>query len=274
MNGSATVEHSRALFIQPHTDDIALSCGALVARLADAGEKPVVVGVFVGAPPADKPLSQAILERHVTWDLGDQPWLARQQEDSNACDILGATPLWLSFSDVMYRTGGFDAIFGPMNPDDPLIKTVANELLALWRKTQRAVMYLPLGAGGHVDHRLCHAAGALLEAAGVPIRYYEDFPYAGFAGVVSSRIAELGVCCRVEIVDATAWIDRRIRACEAYISQMKWVFRPDGLMPVTCEQAIRRHASTIARGLPGFAKPGPPYAECYFRVERTASAAG
>jgi LmbE family N-acetylglucosaminyl deacetylase len=258
------LQPSRALFVQPHTDDVALSCGSLVARLADAGESPVVIGVFVGAPPADQPLSPQVLERHAKLGLGDQPWLARQQEDATACEILAATPMWLEFSDVMYRPGSLDAIFGPMDMADPLIASVAGQLLACWRETRGAVMYLPLGIGGHIDHRICHEAGALLEAAGVPVRYYEDFPYAAFAGVVSARLAQVGPC-EVEIIDATAWIERRVRACDAYASQMRAIFGPSGLIPGTCEDAVRRHASTIARGLPGFMKPGPQFAECYFR---------
>jgi len=36
----------RAIFLQPHYDDAALSCGGLIAALADAGCEPAVATVF------------------------------------------------------------------------------------------------------------------------------------------------------------------------------------------------------------------------------------
>ncbi len=45
------------LFIAPHFDDVALSCGGEVARLVAAGETVSIVTVFAGVPPAAMPLT-------------------------------------------------------------------------------------------------------------------------------------------------------------------------------------------------------------------------
>jgi len=49
---------SRALFVQPHLDDVAFACGGMVARAAAAGDKPIAIGVFTGAPNANEPLGE------------------------------------------------------------------------------------------------------------------------------------------------------------------------------------------------------------------------
>jgi len=60
--------------------------------------------------------------------------------------------------------------------DDPLVAEVA-DLVAAW--AGRADLTLvPLGLGGHVDHRIVAQAGRGLAARGHPVAFYEDRPYA------------------------------------------------------------------------------------------------
>ena len=259
------LSRTRALFVQPHTDDVALSCGGLVARLADGGDHPVVVGVFTGPPRSDEELAPAVIELHDSWGLGSEPWRGRRDEDARACEVLGATPLWLDFQDAPYRPGltTFESVFAPMAADDPLPAQIGGELLTLSRQSDAAVVYMPLGVGDHIDHQLCHAAAAVLERAGVHVRFYEDFPYAAMPGLLGSRLAALGAF-RVERVDVTDWIERRTRAAEQYASQIKRLFRPDTIVPGPCDLAIRRHAAGAAAGLPGCLARGPRFAECIY----------
>lgn len=260
------LRYSRAVFVQPHLDDIALSCGATVARAADAGDHPVLVGVCTGPPTPGQPLGPAVRALHAKWGLGDDAWRARRGEDERACAILGATPLWLPYQDAPYRGyDSFAAVFAGLSADEPLIQQVANDLLAVWRRTAGAIVYLPLGIGGHVDHRICHAAGASLEAAGVPVRYYEDFPYAAIPGLVSARLAELAGAYSVERIDVTASIDRRVQAAAAYASQVASLFSETSLVPGPIDRAIRRHAGALGGGLPGVVADASRLAECFYR---------
>ena len=260
---------TRALFVQPHLDDVAFACGAAVARAADNGDRPVIVGVFTGPPTPGEPLGANLIELHTKWGLGDDAWLSRRHEDERACAILGATPQWLPYQDAPYRGyATFASIFAGISDDDPLISRIAADLLARWRQMTGATVYLPLGIGGHVDHQLCHAAGRGLEAEGVPVRYYEDFPYATLPGLTSARLAALGDPFVPEIVDITAWIDRRIRASDTYVSQASSLFTPTSLVGGTADQVMRRHAGALSGGLPGCVQRGPSYAECFYRRSR------
>ncbi|MDB4952617.1 MAG: LmbE family protein [Myxococcales bacterium] len=251
--------------MQPHLDDVAFACGGRVARAADEGEHPVVVGVFTG-PPNPGPLGANLVELHTKWGLGDDAWLARRHEDERACAILGAVPRWLPFQDAPYRGySTFASIFDPISEDDPLISQIANELVAIWQQSQTAVVHMPLGIGAHIDHQLCHAAGRVLEAEGVPVRYYEDFPYAALPGLVSARLTKLRDAFVPELVDITAWIERRVQAAESYVSQVKGLFTPTSLIGGTADQVMRRHAGALAGGLSGYIERGPRFAECFYR---------
>jgi len=257
---------SRALFVQPHLDDVAFACGGMVARAAAAGDKPIAIGVFTGAPNANEPLGENIRALHAKWGFGDDAWLSRRGEDRRGCEVMAAVPLWLPYQDAPYRGyATFASIFEPISDDDPLIRRIADDLLEHWRKTANATVYLPLGIGAHVDHQLTHATGVLLEAAGVTVRYYEDFPYGALPGLVVARLAGLRDAFAAELVDITPWIDRRIDAANAYASQVGALFTATSLVSGPTDQAIRRHAGALAGGLPGYIERGPRFAECLYR---------
>jgi LmbE family N-acetylglucosaminyl deacetylase len=255
---------SRALFVQPHLDDVAFACGGVVARAADAGDHPIVIGVFTGPPT--QTLGENIRELHAKWGFGDDAWLSRRGEDQRGCEVMAAVPLWLPYQDAPYRGyATFASIFEPISEDDPLIQRIADDLLAHWRQTPNATVHLPLGIGAHVDHQLCHATGAILEAAGVTVRYYEDFPYGALPGLVIARLAALRDPFAAELVDVTNWIDRRIAAANAYASQVGALFTATSLVSGPTDQAIKRHAGALAGGLPGYIERGPHFAECLYR---------
>lgn len=259
-------EHSRALFVQPHLDDVAFACGGMVSRAADAGDHPIVVGVFTGPPNAGEPLGENVRALHAKWGFGDDAWLARRGEDQRGCEVMAATPVWLPFQDAPYRGyATFASIFEPISEDDPLIRRIADAVLEHWRKTANATIYLPLGIGAHVDHQLTYATGVVLEAAGATVRYYEDFPYGALPGLVVARLAALHDMFAAELVDITAWIDRRIAAANAYASQVGALFTSTSLVAAPADQAIKRHAGALAGGLPGYIERGPRFAECIYR---------
>ncbi len=66
-----------------------------------------------------------------------------------------------------------DALWSPVHPDEaPLVDKIAATLKRELPPGARLV--IPLGLGGHVDHRLTRAAA---ERLGVPLLYYADYPY-------------------------------------------------------------------------------------------------
>ena len=240
------------LFIQPHPDDIALSLGGTVA-LAEA---PRIVTLFADPPASHAPLSALARRWHDRWGTGDETWTTRKREDAAAAGVLGAVCEWLPCCDAIYRGERYptlESLTGAVHPDDAsLADQIAGELIARWRETPGATVYLPLGAGGHVDHQLGHSLGAPLAAAGATVRYYEDFPYVMVGGALDERLRLLqasapGARALVpQILDVSATVEHRIAAIGAYRSQVGALFRNDGSYPGPHDQAVKRYAASVA----------------------------
>jgi LmbE family N-acetylglucosaminyl deacetylase len=126
------------VIVSPHLDDAVLSLGATIARAARTGSRVKVVTVFGGNPSSELPAGG--------WDglagfrTEGEASTARRREDEAACGILGAEPVWLSFSEADYREGmdergivealarelaEADAVLAPgfplMNPDHAVV---------------------------------------------------------------------------------------------------------------------------------------------------------
>ncbi|HIE39625.1 MAG TPA: GlcNAc-PI de-N-acetylase [Anaerolineales bacterium] len=167
------------IYLSPHLDDVALSCGGRIRLQVRAGVRVRVVTVFAGGlAGALTPFAQAL---HHQWGLGRDAPAARRAEDRAALALLGAEPTHWNLPECIYRSatdGAFlyptwEALWGPLHPaDGPLLKELARRIGAL---PEAATLYVPLGAGGHVDHRLVRRAA---EAAARPLLYYEEYPYA------------------------------------------------------------------------------------------------
>ena len=172
------------VYLSPHLDDAVLSCGGMIHRQAQAGERVVVVTVCAGDPPPG-PLSEFARSLHERWGLEAGPVAAaRRAEDLSALDVVGAEAVHLHIPDCIYRadSAGWhpyaseQAIFGELHPaESKLARRVAEKISGLARGFGRCHLYAPLGLGRHVDHQLTRRAA---EMAGNVYAYFEDYPYA------------------------------------------------------------------------------------------------
>ena len=216
------------LFLAPHYDDVALSCGGTVAALADVGARPIVVTIFGGEPAPDD-LSAFARGQHDRWGTGAGDTVAtRLAEDRSAAAILGCDTRVLPFLDAIYRGDQYrsdDALFGPVAPADaPLVAAIAAEVAAL--AGPGATVHVPLGVGNHVDHQIVYRVGRMLAARGWRALAYEDFPYAALDGATARRLeAVAGEVGPPEAVPVAATLSRRIAAIAAYRSQLPTIFR-------------------------------------------------
>ena len=169
------------IFLSPHLDDIAFSCGGLVWDLANSGHSVEIWTINAGDPLDDdlSPLAQAL---HLNWGLGLDAVQIRRNEDQKACQIIGAAPRYFSYLDCIYRKtpeGEFyystdGDIFGGLDPREvDLIERLSGQLLEELPEDVRIVA--PLGIGNHVDHELTRKAANRL---GIPLAFYADYPYA------------------------------------------------------------------------------------------------
>src|SRR5579885_1850473 len=102
----------RHIYLQPHFDDAALSCGGAIALQTGTGQKVLIVTVFGGAPAEGTRLSPFAVQLQERTGLGADGAEAvrrRREEDSAAAAILGADTLWLDFPEAIYR--GTPAIY-------------------------------------------------------------------------------------------------------------------------------------------------------------------
>ena len=191
---------ARAIFLAPHYDDVALSCGGTVAARAGAGGPPPLVVTVFGGEPEEQELTGFARWQHERWGTAGTDTLAtRRAEEATAAAFLGCATHSLPYRDAIYRGDHYlsdPALFGTPHPDDaPLAARIAADVLALPELAGAApptTLFVPLAIGGHVDHQLVLASGRIVAGTpGWPVRVlaYEDFPYTLLGDARAPRLA-------------------------------------------------------------------------------------
>ncbi|NLE75924.1 MAG: PIG-L family deacetylase [Chloroflexi bacterium] len=220
------------LFLSPHLDDAALSCGGQIAGLTQAKAAVQVVTIFAGDAPADG-LSPFAAALHQDWGLGPNPPALRRAEDSQALALLGADFTHLPHGDAIYRRGAQglfyadrEAIFGPPASEEAAAfpAQLAAELAALLGGPGQATLHAPLAVGRHVDHTLARAAALILMQAGHAVQFYEDYPYSAVEGQVEQALAELPPLRPAPAPYDEEFLALRLRAVGCYGSQLGVLF--------------------------------------------------
>ncbi len=169
----------RWIYLSPHLDDVALSCGGLIWEQARLGEQIEIWTVCAGDPPGNFPLTPFAQELHARWRTGPEAIVQRRHEERAACRALHAMPRLLDVPDCIYRRlpGGRPLIGGEEDlwnarPETDLVNSLADRLAR--EAPADAALVSPLGLGHHVDHRLTRSAAERLKQ---PLYYYADYPY-------------------------------------------------------------------------------------------------
>ena len=175
------------IYLSPHLDDAAFSCGGLIWEQAQAGRQAgdnLAIWTICAGDPLPGRLSSLAGTLHARWGIApDSGWEAvarRRAEDRRACRLLGATPRHFPIPDCVYRFregaplyDSEEALFGELNPAE----TGLVEELSAWLAQlvpPGANLVCPLTLGGHVDHRLVRRAAEKLNRE---LWYYADYPY-------------------------------------------------------------------------------------------------
>ena len=167
----------------------------------------------------------------------------RKAEDERYAYFVEAAVVHLDLPDAVHRGyEGDDQLLGEPAADDPVpVDILRTEILRL----EPQHVYVPMGIGSHVDHRLCRdAVLAMLvdEAAWVMpapgltgrLSFYEDFPYAWWHGTDGQdALAEQGVVLpghvRLEAryADISDQLERKTAGMRMYASQNERLFEDD-----------------------------------------------
>jgi len=249
------------VYLSPHLDDVAFSCGGAVHEDARAGREPLVVTVCAAAPAPGAALSAFCREVHAAMGLGADAVAVRREEDCAALRLLGARGHWLDVPDAIYRRdphrgaclyASDEALVGPLAAADlALVGQVVDALRALAGVQAGTRFLAPLAVGNHVDHQLVHRVGLALRERGHDVCFYEDFPYAdpAFAwptGTSRPRPLEEAIehldgrpaRARPRPLCAEA-VQARVHAILAYASQWPWLFDSADELA----RRVRAHAS-------------------------------
>jgi LmbE family N-acetylglucosaminyl deacetylase len=350
------------VFVAPHPDDVALSCGGLIASLRELGQNVAIITVFSGdggsdgltpyqrealgfgsktlwpsteafnrsailpdyplgpawaadddgleATQADADAAAKRFWQRSSWyrrasirneSLAGQPVIdelstqgavlteevvdaastgdvvaRRRLEDERYAYFAEASIVFLDLPDAVFRGyEGDDQLLGaPLEGDVRPFELLRQEIDRL----EPQQVYLPLGIGGHVDHRLCRDAGVELlasatrwvmpgpEYAGTVV-FYEDFPYAWWNDFRTLDDLEPGafrdlpsnVSLFPAYADISDQIERKITGIDIYKSQIERLF--DGTRAMA--DSVRSYGAAL--GVVGDIA-GP--AERYWRTSR------
>ena len=223
------------VYLVPHLDDAVLSCGGLIHRQAAAGEPVLVITVFAGSPSYTN-LSVFAKYLYHTWNLGTDPMEGRRMEDQRALASLGAEYRHLGHKDCIYRcaTDGTtwlypkrDDIFGDVHPTELNYgRVLAKELSLALPPAGGATLYLPLGIGHHVDHKILRQAAFILRQDGYKVRFFEDYPYSTRAGELESALCDApgnNWSSKLELL-SSGDMEAKIEAMALYSSQVGILF--------------------------------------------------
>jgi LmbE family N-acetylglucosaminyl deacetylase len=226
------------LFFSPHLDDVVLSCGGYVSRLASAGEQVCIITAVTADAPEGTILSKQMKWRYLIWRQGSTaPFKARCSEDEASAALLNVNYEHLGLLDAVFRC---DRVQKPLYPtinvnvpihdEDfkcfvPDLNQKIEQVLNRWER-QRVIVFCPLGIGGHVDHVLTrHVIENVCDRQN--IIYYEDYPY------VNKLDAEKSVNEINDTHDSwdnltvnltTSEIEARISAVACHVSQIPILF--------------------------------------------------
>jgi len=169
------------IYLSPHLDDVALSCGGLVWEQVQDGNKVSIWTICAGDPPTDT-YSDFAKSFHERWGAVVWAVATRRAEDIVSCARLGAVHRHFPIPDCIYRVDpqsgkplylSEEDLFGGLHPSEGFLVERVRDLIREQLPTQ-VNLVCPLTIGRHVDHLLTRAAA---EQLGILLWYYADYPY-------------------------------------------------------------------------------------------------
>ena len=252
-------EPPTAIFLSPHFDDIALSCGGMAVRLSKMGAKCIGITVCAAPAAANEPLSPFAEMLHGQWESASGSTVeainaVRRQEEQASLKLLGLEPVWLDVPDAIYRRGASgdhlynseETLFSKVAPEErqQLVPHIAEEIRRVAGEKGargRVRVFAPLGIGNHVDHQLVFWAARRLGPR-YGVLFYEDFPYASRAGALQARLDGLRMPVQPRLVPITEQIGIKIAAISRYKSQLDVLFGSAEEMPAQ----VRAYGESVA----------------------------
>jgi LmbE family N-acetylglucosaminyl deacetylase len=158
------------IYLSPHSDDVALSCGGQI--LADAAREQDIMVLNIFASDPDH--AQGGPRKMENMFLNAE----RASEDRSAWESIGVATRHANLPEALLR-GRFPLAILPRKGDDRIIDDLHKAMLSWVQSHPDAVFHFPAGFGNHIDHLVCRTVAFRLldEDAVEKIVFYEDIPY-------------------------------------------------------------------------------------------------
>ena len=221
----------KIVVLSPHRDDAAFSLGLSIESWLAARQTVHVLNCFTQSNYA--PYSDA--ESLHPNDRASFASAVRKREDAAWAKLFGGglklSDLDLLDAPLRLICGVDEAFTSEIRAGDRAVARVAGAIAKVVRTTAAGelAIALPLGIGGHIDHRVTRQAGLeTLSRLAVPVAFYEDLPYAarpgaaeGLAGAAESTGLDLRpVFASEPAAEITLTVARKRRMAECYDSQI------------------------------------------------------
>lgn len=220
-----------ALFVSPHLDDAAFSCGGTMALLAERGWRTVLATVFTRSVRSPTGFAlECQLDKGLPPDV-DYMALRREEDRLFAQRARVGAVIWLDLPEAPHRGyGSAPALFSGVLEGDEIWRAAAGHLLGLLEAWKPDVVFAPQALGAHADHlQVVRAVRELHDLVPPEVVWYRDTPYA--ARQPEARPAPLLPDDLTETAaDVTQTLDTKLHACAAYATQLGFQFGGEGGM--------------------------------------------
>ena len=216
-----------ALFLSPHLDDVAFSCGGTLLRLTgDPRWRVVLCTIFTASVPEPQGFAlRCQTDKGIPREV-DYMALRRTEDEAYAAFASVHDARRWGYREAPHR--GYESpadLFAGVRDDDAVGQPLEHDLAALDDDIQPDLVFAPQGLGNHADH-LQTIRAALAVWPVERIAWYRDTPYAirepGARPAGWLRLEEDLFPCRVPLPSAV--LERKIAGCALYASQIGFQF--------------------------------------------------
>ncbi|WP_225412089.1 PIG-L deacetylase family protein [Stigmatella hybrida] len=234
---------STALFLSPHLDDVAFSCGGTLARLKARRWKIILATVFTRS--VSRPTGFALACQTSKGLSPDVDYMAlRRAEDRSFAAWMGVDELvWIDLPEAPHR--GYHspgALFAPPRTDDDIIPTLEDRLSLLMEDVRPDLVFAPQALGSHVDHVQLVRTLPSLNIQVSQILWYRDTPYAVRQPQAKPDYS-LPDGLRPLALNVTAELSRKVSGCVCYRSQIPFQFGGEAEVAPTLETFHQQEAA-------------------------------
>ncbi|MCW0211868.1 MAG: PIG-L family deacetylase [Pseudonocardia sp.] len=241
---AAVADGSPVLVLSAHLDDAVLSCGGLLAAVAQRCPLTVATLFTAAAPPPHTHAATSFLRQCSAPDAATL-FADRRAEDREVLDELGARLVHLGVTDALFRprsaslgplgralpelvhrypTYRYDIARGRVSRGDrTLTADLVRRVAGLVEESGARLVLAPVGIGRHVDHLITRSVGA---GQRVDVVHYSDFPY-DLTGTADPAFLD------AHRLEPWSWADVRAKEplIRGYRTQVDALF-PDGVIPL------------------------------------------